>query len=179
MGDEGLRGGQGEVAAGADAEDAVGRLDHVAGAGDEQRVLGVDDGDHRFEPAQRAVGPPFLGQLGGGPRHVGRVVFQLGLEAFEQGEGVGGAAGEAGEHAAVGQRANLHGVGLHHRVAEAHLAVAADGDAAVVADGENRRGAELFRVLHEAAILCIAACKLPGAEFAWQWPCETFAKLLV
>ena len=40
---------EGVVAAGADAEDAVGRLDDVAGAGDEQRVLCVDDGDHGFE----------------------------------------------------------------------------------------------------------------------------------
>ena len=66
MGDQGPGRGQGVVAAGADAEDAVGRLDDVAGAGDEQRVLGVDDGDQRFEPAQGAVDPPVLGQLGRG-----------------------------------------------------------------------------------------------------------------
>ena len=61
----------------------------------------------------------------------------------EQGEGVGRAAGEPGEHAAVGERADLHRVGLHHGLAEADLAVAADGHAAVVADGEDRRGANL------------------------------------
>ena len=56
-------------------------------------------------------------------------VLELGLEPLEQGEGIGAAAGEAGDHLAVEQPANLLGVGLHDRRAERHLAVAADGDA--------------------------------------------------
>ncbi len=141
VGDQGSCGGEGVVAAGADAEDAVGRLDDVARAGDEQRVLGVDDGDHGFEAAERAVGAPLFGKFGRGPRHVGRIVFELRFEAFEQGEGIGGAAGETSDDAAIGERANFHRVGLHDRVAEAHLAVAADRHAAFVADGQNGGGA--------------------------------------
>ena len=41
-------------------------------------------------------------------------------------------------HAAVGKGPNLHGVGLHHGIAQAHLAVAADCHAAFVTDRQNR-----------------------------------------
>ena len=142
MVDQRPRGREGVVAAGADAEDAVGRLDHVAGAGDEQRVLGVDHGDQRFEPPQGAVRPPLLGQFGRGARHVRRVVLQLRFEAFHQGEGVGRGAGEADQHLAVHQPADFHGVAFDDGLAHRHLAVAADGDAAVVANGEDGGGAE-------------------------------------
>ena len=54
-------------------------------------------------------------------------------------EGIGRAASEPGQDTALSQRTDFHCVGLHHSVAEAHLSVAADGHAAVVADGENRR----------------------------------------
>ena len=39
--------------------------------------------------------PPLLGQLRGGPRDVGGIVLELGLETLQQGKGVGAAAGEA------------------------------------------------------------------------------------
>src|SRR5690606_20226664 len=60
------------------------------------------------------------------------VLLELGLEQLEEGEGVGGGAGEAGQDLAVAaEAAHLARVGLHHRVAEGHLAVAGDGDAAL------------------------------------------------
>ena len=65
------------------------RLDHVAGAADEQAVLGVGHDHQRFQPPQRPVGPPVLGQLRRRPRHIARIVLQLGLEPLQQGEGVG------------------------------------------------------------------------------------------
>ena len=101
MRDQGPGRGHGVVAARADAQDAVGRLDHVASAADQQRVLGVDHGQQRFQPPQRPVGPPFLGQFGRRPRHVAGIVLELGLEPLQQGEGIGAAAGEADEHLAV------------------------------------------------------------------------------
>ena len=68
---------------------------------------------------------------------VALVFLELGLEALEQREGVGGAAGEAGEDLVVVQAAHLARVALHHDVAERHLAVAAHGDGAVAADAED------------------------------------------
>ena len=73
------------------------------------------------------------------------------LEALQQREGVGGAAGEADEHppcrrgAGLGfpaDPADLGGVVLDDGVAEGDLAVAADGDLAVSADGEDGRGVD-------------------------------------
>ena len=49
----------------------------------------------------------------------------------------------------VRQPADLDRVGLHDRVAERHLAVAADGDPALVADGQDRRRAD-FRSYGQA-----------------------------
>ena len=87
--------GQGVGAAGADGRHAVGRLDHVAGAADQQQVVAIDGNQHRLQAAQVAVHAPVLGQLGGGPGHAALEVLELGLEALQQGEGVGGGAGEA------------------------------------------------------------------------------------
>ena len=91
----------------------------------------------RLEAAQAAVGAPVLGELDRGAGQVA-VLLQLGLEALEQREGVGGAAGEAGEDLAVVQAAHLAGVALHDGVAERDLAVAADRDTAVAPDAEDR-----------------------------------------
>jgi hypothetical protein len=52
----------------------------------------VGDGEHRLEPAQDAVGAPVLGELDGRADQVALVLVELGLEALEQGEGVGGRA---------------------------------------------------------------------------------------
>ena len=88
-------------AAGADRDDAVLGLEHVAVAGDDQRGVAVGHREHRLEPAQHAVGAPVLGQLDRGAHQVALVLLELGLEALEQREGVGGGAGEAGQHLVV------------------------------------------------------------------------------
>src|SRR5262249_56818456 len=89
---QGAGGGQGVGAAGADGRDAVGRLDDVAGAAQEQQVVAVQHEHHGLQAAQVAVHAPVLGQLGGGPRHTALVVLALGLEAVQQGAGLGGSA---------------------------------------------------------------------------------------
>ncbi|MNP59153.1 hypothetical protein D3C76_1541310 [compost metagenome] len=61
--------------------------------------------------------------------------LQFGFEALEQGEGVGGAAGKTCQHLAVVETMNLAGVALHDGVAEGDLAITADHDLAVAADG--------------------------------------------
>src|SRR5207244_11587348 len=57
---------------------------------------------------------------------------------LKQRERVRRGAREAGEDLAALQRPHLVGGGLHHRVAERDLAVAAQGDVPVAADAENR-----------------------------------------
>ena len=71
-------------------------LDHVAVAGDHEQALRVADQQQRLEAAQVAVGAPVLGQLDGGAGEVAELL-ELALEALEQREGIGRAAGEAGE----------------------------------------------------------------------------------
>ncbi|MCY1462000.1 hypothetical protein D9M71_797230 [compost metagenome] len=62
------------------------------------------------------------------------VFFQLAFKTFEQGEGVGGGTGEAGDDLTVVQAADFLGVAFHHGVAERNLAVAAHDDFAVAAN---------------------------------------------
>ena len=100
------------------------RLQHVAGAGQDQRDLLVGDQHHRLQPAQIAVGAPVLGELDAGAHELAGILLELGLQPFEQGEGVGGGAGEAGDHLALAEPAHLLGVALHDGLAEADLAVA-------------------------------------------------------
>ncbi len=76
------------------------------------------------------------------------VLLELGFEQFEQGEGIGRGAGETGQHLAVApSRRTLRALRLHHRVAERHLAVAGDGDAAVAAHRHDGGGVEDIGVL--------------------------------
>ena len=142
VGHQRARGGERVRAAGADGEDAVVGLDDVAGAGDDEAVLLVDDDEQRLEPAEHAVAAPVLGQLDRGAREVVRIALELLLELLEEREGVGRGAGEAGEHLAAAQRAHLLRVRLHDRLADGHLTVAADRDAAIAADGEDGGGVE-------------------------------------
>jgi hypothetical protein len=112
-------------------------IEHVAGAGEHQRDVLVGDDHHGFEPAQVAVGAPVLGELDRGAHQLARVLLELGLEPLEQRECVGGRAGEAADHVALGEPAHLAGVGLDDGLADRHLPVAADDDAAALADGED------------------------------------------
>ena len=83
---------------------------------------------HRFQAAQHAVGAPVVGQLDGGAHQVALVLFQLGLEALEQREGVGGGAGKAGQHLVAVELAHLARAGLDDDGAQRDLAVAAERD---------------------------------------------------
>ncbi|MPM47558.1 hypothetical protein SDC9_94269 [bioreactor metagenome] len=77
------------------------------------------------------------------------MLFQLGLEALKQGEGVGRCSGESPQHSAVIELAHLARRALDHDVAKRDLAVAANGDlnAAVgqlATDAENGGAVILF-----------------------------------
>src|SRR5262245_21471741 len=119
-------------------------LEHVAHAGDDERMLTVGDGEHGLEAAQDAVGTPVLGELHRGAHEVALVLVELGLEALEQGERVGGAAREAGEDAILVEAPHLFGAALDHDVAEGDVAVAAERDHAVAAYREDGVAVELF-----------------------------------
>jgi hypothetical protein len=67
---------------------------------------------HRLEPAQDAVGAPVLGQLHRRAQQIALVLVELRLEALEQRERIGRAAGEAGENAVVVQRRTLRALAL-------------------------------------------------------------------
>ena len=101
--DQRARRGERVVAARADADEPVLGLQHVAGAGQDQRDALVGDRHHRLEPAQIAVGAPILGELDAGARQLPGILLELGFEPLEQGEGVGGGAGKAGDDLAAGR----------------------------------------------------------------------------
>ena len=118
-------------------DDAVLRLQHVAGAGEHQRHLGVGDDHHGFQPAQIAVGAPVLGELDRGAGELAGILLELGFQPLEQGKRVGGGAGEAADHVALAQAAHLLGIGLDDGLADGDLAVAADHHRTALADGED------------------------------------------
>ena len=121
------------------AIDVLGGLDHVAGARQEEGLVLVGDEEQGLELAQHLVGPPVLGELDRGARQVALVFLELRLEVLEQGEGVGGRAGEADQDLAVVDRPHLAGVALHHGLAHGHLAVAGHGHLAVAAHRDDGR----------------------------------------
>ena len=89
--------------------------------------------------AEIAVGAPVLGELDAGALQLIGEALELGLQPLEQGEGVGGGAGEAGDDIAAADAAHLLGVALDDGLAEGDLAVAGDHHLAALADGEDGR----------------------------------------
>src|SRR5258705_10631990 len=87
-------------------------------------MLAVGDGEHCLEPAQDAVGAPVLGELDRRAHEVALVLVELRLEALEEREGIGGAAGEAGEDAILVEAAHLIRPALDDDLAEGDLPVA-------------------------------------------------------
>src|SRR5215831_8873914 len=136
--EQSARRGERVLAARADRSHIVLGLDHIAIARDQEEFLRVPDQQQRLEAPQIAIGAPVLGELDRGTCHVA-ILLELSLEAFEQREGIRGAAREAREHLAVGETAHLAGVALHDGVPEGDLAVTAEGDRAVAAHTENGR----------------------------------------
>src|SRR5690606_32443398 len=82
----------------------------------------------RLQPAQHPVGAPVLGQFDRRAHQVAGMLLQLAVEAFEQGEGIGRAAGESGDDLAVVQPAHLARTGLDDGVAQGDLAVTTQRD---------------------------------------------------
>jgi hypothetical protein len=112
----------------ADRDQPAFGLEHVAVAGEDERALGVGQRQHGLEAAQQPVGAPVLGQFHRRAHEIALVLVELGLEALEQGKGVGRGAGEAGQDAIVIDAAHLTRALLDDDRAQRHLAVAAHGD---------------------------------------------------
>ncbi len=132
------RGGLRVGSAAADRGDALVGFDHVAGAAEHQQMFRVADQQQRFEPAQRAVLAPVLGELDGGAHQVAARRVELALEFLEQRDAVGGAAGEARDHGAAGDPAHLAGAVFHDGLVEGDLSVAGHRDLTVAKDRDDR-----------------------------------------
>ena len=99
----------------------------------------VEHDEHRLEPAQDAVAAPVLGELDRRALEIAAILLELGLEAREEREGIGGRAGKAGQDAIVVEPPDLPRALLDDRLAEGHLAIARQHRAVAVADRKNRR----------------------------------------
>jgi hypothetical protein len=118
----------GESATRANGHDAVLRFEHIAIAGDDQRILAIGNSQHGLEPPQCAVAAPVLGEFDRRAQQIALMLVELRFEAFEEGERVGRATGKAGEDLPLMNAPNLARAGLDHDVAERHLPVAAHGN---------------------------------------------------
>ena len=115
------------------------RFEHVARAGQHEAGRLVGDEQHRLEAAQIAVGAPVLAEFDAGARQLAGKLLDLLFQPLEQGQRVGGRAGETGDDLAFGETAHLARVALHDRLADADLAVAADDDFAALAHHQDGR----------------------------------------
>jgi hypothetical protein len=116
-------------------------LDHVAIAGEQEHLLGVGDDEQGLELAEELVGAPVLGELDGGAAEVAAVLLELGLEAGEEREGVGGGARKAGEDLVVIEAADFLGGVLHDGRAEGDLSVGGHHHAVAAANAQDGGGA--------------------------------------
>jgi hypothetical protein len=140
-------------------DDPIVWFDEVAVAGQQVRLPGVHDDEHRLQPAEEAVRPPVLCELDGRSIEVAPILFELCLEAREEGEGVGGRTGKARQDAIVVKAPDFASRLLDDGVAKGDLAIAGHDGAVAVADGKDCRGAE-----HSGSLLGVYQSRDSGLE---------------
>ena len=133
MFEHGARGRGRVAAAGADGTQAVVGLDHVAVAGDQKRGLAIRHHEQGFEMTKGAVFAPFLGQLDSGFLEIAGMLLELGFEALEEGDGVGGGTRKTCDDFVIVEAASLAGGVLHYVIAHGHLAVSDENNFVVFA----------------------------------------------
>jgi hypothetical protein len=97
-----------------------------------------------LQAAQHAVGAPVFRQLDRRAHQVALVLFELGLEALEQRERIGGGAGKAREHLVAVQLAHLARRRLDDDRAERDLPVTAQCDDVAAPHAQDRRAVIVF-----------------------------------
>src|SRR5579864_4083980 len=134
-----MRGGLRVGTTGADRDDAVLGLQHVARTGYDERCASIGNRQHGFQSSQHAIRAPVLRELDRGARQMSLMLLELGLEALEQRERIGCRPREARQHLLVVETAHLARARLDDDLSKRHLPVAAERDGAVAAHGEDRR----------------------------------------
>ncbi|MNC86895.1 hypothetical protein D3C83_25820 [compost metagenome] len=86
--------------------------------------------EHGLEAAQDTIGAPVLRQFHRRAHQVALVLLELAFEALEERECIGRAAGKTRKDPVVIETPHLAGTRFHHDVAQRHLAVAAERNAA-------------------------------------------------
>src|SRR3546814_18174854 len=97
----------------------------------------VRHGHHRFQIAQIFVSAPILGEFHRRTHQLPAMTFQLGLQPFEQREGVSCRARQTPDDGAIMQLANLFRIGLHDRLAHGYLAIPGHHSSAALREGEE------------------------------------------
>src|SRR6266446_10856520 len=92
--------------------------------------------------AQKFVSAPVFREFDSGAAQVAVILLQLGFEAAEQSESVGGRAGKSGKNLVLIKAANLLCSVLDDGFAERDLPVARHDDFVVAADAEDGGGAD-------------------------------------
>ena len=95
---------------------------------------------------EHPVRSPVFRQFHGRPEQIPLVLFELLVEAVEQGEGIGGRTGKPDDHLIVIEPAYLSRPVFHDRRIEGHLAVARHGDLSPVSHRQDGRSPDLHRL---------------------------------
>jgi hypothetical protein len=72
------------------------------------------------------------------------MLFELTLEALEQGEGIGGGPGKTGQYLTLVEPTHLARIALHHGRTERDLTIAADHDPVAASYREDCRTTKIF-----------------------------------
>ena len=96
---------------------------------------------HGFQFLKVFVPAPLFGEFHCGPGQVAMVLLQLGLEKFEEGEGVGRGSGKACQNVPVSHTADFARRVLHdHGLAEGNLTIAGHRHVPVLLNSQNGCG---------------------------------------
>src|SRR5207302_7969321 len=124
----------------------------------------VGDDHQRFEVAQILVGSPVLRELDRGAHQLPVILLELAFKPLEQRESVGGRAGEAADDITLlADAADFLRIGLHHRIAHRHLAVAGNDCLAALLNAKDRGSVPTSQSLLLSKLRWEAAARLASS----------------
>src|SRR6185437_12422944 len=141
-----LGGGLGIGSSAANGRNSRVRLDHIALAAEQKRLLFIGNEQQGLQMAQKFVGTPVFGEFDRRAANIAVVLLQLGLKAAEKRKSVGGGTRESRQDLLLIQPTDLARVVLNHTLTKRDLSVPGHDNAAIAADAKNCSGAnQTFR----------------------------------
>src|SRR6185437_5427358 len=148
-----LGGGLGIGSSAANGRNSRVRLDHIALAAEQKRLLFIGNEQQGLQMAQKFVGTPVFGEFDRRAANIAVVLLQLGLKAAEKRKSVGGGTRESRQDFLLIKPPDLAGIVLDHTFTKRDLSVPGHDNAAIAADAKNCSGANQTFCHEDEALL--------------------------